>query len=295
MTGFMKISYPLIISAMTLLSCIAEQKKAPEGFISLFDGETLKGWHKGPRMTVDRYTGEDRLKPGTPQHKKLKEHIGKWEVVDKAITGGQEPAGSRLGACLVSEKAYGDFELIFDAKPDWPTDTGIMLRTPKKRGNVGYQILIDHRPEGGIGGFYGNGLAGFHQLPFRVHQVKDKNGNVTGLRAEKEKVAQKMTALTYFCTPEEFVKTWKFEQWNTFKVRCVGKIPVITVWINGTKISTVDTSKIVHEGYDAKKIAERIGGKGHLSFEVHNNGKMGWDRWGKGAVARWKNIFIKVL
>ena len=34
-----------------------------------------------------------------------------------------------LGSWLMSDATYGDFELLVDARPDWPCDTGIYVRT----------------------------------------------------------------------------------------------------------------------------------------------------------------------
>src|SRR5207253_2550994 len=76
---------------------------------------------------------------------------------------------------LVSDEAFGDFELLIDARPDWAVDTGVLVRTTPA-GNVGYQILIDHRKGGGIGGFHGNGLAGFHAMPYAFTAIYDDQG-----------------------------------------------------------------------------------------------------------------------
>ena len=281
--------------AISLVSSCTNVNSISTDFKEIFNGQNLNGWHKGPRIPINRYTGKDLFKPTSANFKQANSHTGKWEVVNGVLEGGQEPIGSRLGACLISDKKYGDFEIKFDAKPDWPIDTGIMFRTPRFRANVGYQVLIDHRPGGGIGGFYGNGIAGFHQLPFRVEIIKDINGTSVGLKAVKEKDSSKTSALTYSCSPEDFMDAWKFGNWNSFRIKCVGRVPIITVWINNVKISEIDTSKIIQEGYDPYEIANRLGSRGHISFEVHNNDREGWDRWGKGAVARWKNIFIKEL
>ena len=75
--------------------------------------------------------------------------------------------GSGWGGYLVSEGTYGDFELIVEANPDWPADTGIYLRKQAHTFH-GIQVLVDHRQSGSIGGFYGNGIGGFHAVPFAI-------------------------------------------------------------------------------------------------------------------------------
>src|SRR4051794_36178335 len=79
-------------------------------FRSIFDGVSLNGWKACPRKPGDTNTG-------------------KWTIENGAICGGQEPSGSGMGAYLVSEKAFLNFELQLEARPDWPIDTGIYLRT----------------------------------------------------------------------------------------------------------------------------------------------------------------------
>ena len=63
----------------------------------------------------------------------------------------------------MSEETFEDFELIYEAKPDWPADTGVYIRADET-GTCGYQILLDHRKSGSIGGFYGNAIGGFHAI-----------------------------------------------------------------------------------------------------------------------------------
>ena len=35
----------------------------------------------------------------------------------------------------------------------------------------------------------------------------------------------------YSCTPEEWIKAWRVKDWNTARIRCVGKYPQITTWV----------------------------------------------------------------
>ena len=106
---------------------------------ALFDGKTLQGWRARPRLSVPKDARFDSIPPEKltaavvkwhqehgPQDK-LK-HVGRWEVVEGAIVGGHEPADSLYGAYLVSEEKFADFELELEARPDWPADTGIMIR-----------------------------------------------------------------------------------------------------------------------------------------------------------------------
>lgn len=287
----------------------------PEGFRSLFDGKTLAGWKAMPRPQAGKSAaGAKKGKPTDPPRDKAASQTesfyekslksrGKWTVREGILIGEQDPPGSGLGGYLVSEEAFGDFELLIDAKPDWSVDTGVLVRTTPG-GNVGYQILIDHRRSGGIGGFYGNGLGNFHAVAFNVAPVFDAAGKPVGLKKEDPRTSlapvteAKRRLLSYAATPEQFFKAWKFGDWNTFRIRCTGELPHLTTWINGVKIAELDTDKTEIPNFDKKAISERLGRRGRISLEVHSNGpndRLGKDRWAPGAVCRWRHINIKEL
>ena len=282
----------------------SKTKTPPEGFRSLFDGKTLTGWDPQPRIPVAQYPGAEfkwRLE-GEALEAALK-NTGRWTVKDGAIVGGQEPPDSGKGAYLVSRETFGDFELMMDMKPDWKTDSGFLIRT-LPGGSPGMQILVDHRPQGGIGGFYGNGLAGVHGMPFAIDAEYEKKGNpvrMIAASADEDRVElneKTRSILTYGADVDAFLKVWKFGQWNTVKVRCEGRIPVITTWVNGMKIAVLDMKQVEWENYDAEACARLQGRKGHISLEVHDtpsNHWLGKDRWWPGAVVRWKNIYIREL
>ncbi len=309
---FTRLTRPLYSGAAILAVCILttactkQSQKAdssmPEGFRSLFDGKTLDGWKMMPRLPVPRY-------PGAPFNvdeawlKEASKNAGKWTVVDGAIVGEQNPPASGVGAYLVSEEKFADFELLVDIKPDWRTDTGFLIRTTPE-GNPGLQVLCDFRPQGGIGGFYGNGLAGIHGMSFAVDAEVDENSvpiRVISADPNSEKAElrdQTRAILKYAVDVEEFLKVWKVNDFNTIKVRSVGRIPTVITWVNGLKIAELDLADIEWPNYDAEAVAEMLGRDGHISLEVHNNGRndrQGQERWWPGAQVRWKNIYIKEL
>jgi hypothetical protein len=84
--------------------------KDKEGFRSLFDGKTLKGWHKNPK----------RIGHGTG---------GRWFVEKGAITGEQDPPGSGNGGILLTDEKFGDVELLIDMNHDWGPCSGLFLRS----------------------------------------------------------------------------------------------------------------------------------------------------------------------
>jgi hypothetical protein len=98
--------------------------RSAEGYKSLFDGVSLKGWT--PKARTAKQSG-----------------VGWWKVENGVIVGGQGPVG--VGSYLVSDQAFSDFELEIEAKPDWPADTGIYIRA-NALGSTGFQVNLDYRP-----------------------------------------------------------------------------------------------------------------------------------------------------
>ena len=166
-----------------------------DGFRSLFDGKTFRGWHAVPRLPIpkpltDERVPSDKLKERVlawaaenPGARLAAAHTGRWSVKDGVLEGGQEPPGSGRGAYLLSDEKFGDFELELEARPDWPIDTGIMVRA-HELGCIGFQVLLDHRPKGGIGGFYGNNTGGFLSAPFSIDGDEQPDFRVANLRRE---------------------------------------------------------------------------------------------------------------
>ena len=141
-------------------------------------------------------------------------------------------------------------------------------------------------------------------MPYCFNAVFDERGKPIGLKVVDPKTAfqpvseDKRRLLSYAAPVEEFLKIWKFGDWNTFKIRCEGQLPHLTTWINGTKICEMDVSRIQWPGFDKNAVASLLGRAGHISLEVHSNGpddKLGKDRWAPARFAVRRNIFIKPL
>ena len=90
--------------------------------------------------------------------------------------------------------------------------------------------------------------------------------------------------------PREWVKAWRVGKWNTLKVRCVGKYPRITTWLNGQKICEFDGATFKQSQYDREKVHGILGDKGSIAVQVHGGGG-----WPKGAKVRWRNILVREL
>ena len=238
--------------------------------IELFDGKTLRGWHKNPQ----------RIGHGTG---------GIWRAEDGTITGEQDPPGSGNGGILLTDRQFGDFELSIDIKPDWGVCSGLFLRG-NDRGQC-IQMMVDYHDAGNVGHLYGEGTFGFNTRTFDINGKYDADKQLTGLTTAKT-VSIDQVGLLASCTPAEFVKAWKINDWNTAKVRVSGKYPRITTWINGLQVCDFDGANSSNEVYrkNRETILERLTVRGRIAVQVH-----GGTGWPKGAKCRWKAIRIKEL
>ena len=97
--------------------------------------------------------------------------------------------------------------------------------------------------------------------------------------------------LSYTCKAEDWIKTWKVDDWNAIKVACAGKYPKITSWINGVKICEFDGESYAGPRYDRDKVFGVLGREGSIALQVHGGNKA----WPKGGQCRWRNLRIKPL
>jgi len=256
-----------------------------DDFRPIFDGVTLAGWHAVPRHNAPRSPDEPWPSRDTNEWRRADASTGKWTVEDGAIVGRQDPPGSGLGGYLVSDEVFGDFELVFEARPDWPADTGIMVRATAI-GSQGFQILLDHRRSGNIGGFYGNGIGRFHAIAFNVDAITDAAGRPIGLKLEDPATSlepltpDKPALLAYAATGEAFLAAWKWADWNEFRIKVAGALPRIDVAINGVPIAALDAATLRHPHYDPAKVAALLGLRGHIALQrpAHGRGALGAER-----------------
>ena len=144
-------------------SAVGDEATADET-ISLFDGETLDGWHRHEGLPEDQVGG-------------------KWEVVDGAIVGDQDPPGH--GGFLVTENEYGDFELTLETKLDYPVDSGIFLRVGED--GKSHQVTLDYRDGGDIGAIYLPWTqGGVHPSPEGIEHLREDAWNDVRVRIEGE-------------------------------------------------------------------------------------------------------------
>lgn len=242
---------------------------AEEKWTTLFDGKTLDGWHKNPK----------RIGHGTG---------GSWAVEEGVIAGEQDPPGSGNGGILLTDRKFGDFELLIDMKPDWGVCSGLFIRG-NDRGQC-FQMMVDYHDAGNVGHIYGEGTGGFNTRLFDINGKLDAEGKLASLTTVKHKKPQDV-GLVRGCTPEAWLKAWKVNDWNTAKVRVAGgEFPTITTWINGLEVCHFDADKSTNAGYKKANVLKTLGPKGSVAVQVHGGGG-----WPNGAKCRWKNIKIREI
>lgn len=221
----------------------------PDGFTPIFDGTDLAGWHIST-------TARHGVQPD-------------FHVAHGMILGTQKPLGS--GGLLLTDKTYKNFELYFEAKPDWGCDSGVFFRTTET--GVAYQITMDYLPGGSMGRMIGEG-----GIQVTTGAGRGRGATAAGV-APQPAPPPPATPLE---SSDAGMKAWKPFDWNTVRIRVEGDVPHATVWINGIQVS------------DATDAANHsLGGmiEGPIAIQIHG----GPVRWQPGGFWRWRNIGIRVL
>ncbi|KAA5543296.1 3-keto-disaccharide hydrolase [Adhaeribacter rhizoryzae] len=176
------------------------------------------------------------------------------QVKDGAIVLTQQPFGQ--GGVLLSDKKYKNFELYLEAKIDSFTNGGIFIRSSES--GIAYQIELD--------------------------DAANSTGNLLG---ERMPVSKPMRAT-------DRAKVWRPNDWNSFRIRMVGEVPHITLWINGVQMWDVTQPK---NDFTAGATTGMIGLQSHWTT-LFSPAEVSWnilDSWAPGAVHRFRNIAVKEL
>jgi hypothetical protein len=72
---------------------IPEKNKdlSKEGFVQIFNGKNLDGWHKESRLPIPMVPGSSGPDTESATYRKALTSKGLWTVEDGAIVGGQDP------------------------------------------------------------------------------------------------------------------------------------------------------------------------------------------------------------
>jgi hypothetical protein len=184
-----------------------------KGFVSIFDGKSLKGWH------ISAKSSHSRKSENTTG--------GRWVVENGAIIGSQDIPGN--GGILITDKEFGNFEVSLEMKNDFGPDSGLFLRSNDK--GQAYQAMIDYYPKGNLMGIYGEGIGGFSSRNFDFLEKPDQ--------IKETKASFKLPV-----SPEKWPQFWKHGEWNELRARIEGNPPKIITWIKGIRfMEFTDTKK----------------------------------------------------
>ncbi len=226
-----------VIGSCAALSALHGQGK-DAGFVPLFDGKTLKGWHASAQTGHSKASGN---KTG-----------GRWVVENGAITGSQDIPGN--GGILLTDAQFGNFEVALEMNNDFGPDSGLFLRSTET--GKCFQAMIDYHAGGNLMGIYGEGLG-----------AKPHVRNFTFLdRPDKIKIVEELggvrTPVAFPMALEKWADFWKHGQWNEFRARISGNPPSMTTWINGVKFM------------DWTETEKRLPDEGSIGVQVHGGGDL---------------------
>lgn len=219
------------LAAVMLTAANAGEKKKDDGYVKIFDGKSLDGWHISSKSGHSSKSG--------------KKSGGKWVVVDGMITGTQDEPGN--GGIIVTDKKYKNFEVVLEMKNDFGLDSGLFLRSTED--GKAYQAMVDYYEGGNLMGIYGEGLGGFHYRNYSFLKSPDK---ITADIKGKDKGPTPLPV-----SPEKWPSFWKVDGWNELKASIVGNPPTVNTYINGVKFM---------EWKDEKK---RLDDDGGIALQVH--------------------------
>jgi len=134
------------------VSAIAEENQPPDGFVAIFNGKDLSGWHGMTTFDENKLaamTEEDRKKQLDQWNATIPEH---WTVENgELINDGH-------GAYLTTDKDYRDYELWVDYKTVPKADSGIYLKSTPQVQIWDSSDIATHKNGGdkGSGGLWNN-------------------------------------------------------------------------------------------------------------------------------------------
>jgi hypothetical protein len=238
----------------------------------MFDGQSLKGWHKPPK----------RIAHGTGGH---------WWVEDGVLLGEQDPPGSGNGGLLLSDEKFGDFELQLEMNCDYGPDTGVFFRCTDQ--GAGFQMYVDYHEGGNVGHLRGELPGAFAMKPFQIFAQRGSDGQPQAFTTRTDPRALKWPegVYEYTCTAAQWLKAWRVKGWNSARVRCVGNYPQITTWVNDLKVCHWNGETCPLPDYNKERVFEILGREGSIGLQIHGGKAM----WPVGTKCRWRNLVIKRL
>ena len=214
---------------------------AEDGFVTIFDGKNLDGWH------ISAKTGHSRASKN--------QSGGKWVIEEGAIVGSQDIPGN--GGIIITDESYGDFEVVLEMRNDYGPDSGLFLRSTED--GKAWQAMIDYHNNGNLMGIYGEGLGG------RPHV---RNFSFTDAVT---KIQTNAAPVPCPVLPDSWPLFWRHGQWNELRARIVNNPPHITTWINGVKFMEWQETEVRHPARGGIALQVHGGGDHTKEFVRYRN------------------------
>jgi len=270
MTLHARFFFPVLVLVLCLGSSVTLGGDNAE-WVSLFNGKDLTGWHRQ----------RERGMHGSG---------GLWSVDEHGVLfGEQDPPGSGNGGLLLSNERFAEFELELSLRPDWGPDSGLFVRTDER--GYGWQIYVDHHDHGNVGHIRLETKP--YSVPFRPFGFSRIKPEEPALTMAVDQRTKNWPEGVYeeTCTMEQWLATWKTDDWNRLRVRCTGKeLPRIEIWLNGLKVCRFNAETTTHPDFDRARALEVVQAEGSIGLQVH-----GGKNWPEGARVFWKDLRVRRL
>jgi 3-keto-disaccharide hydrolase len=181
-----------------------------EGFFSLFDGSTLKGWWESCKTPHSTSSGLDKVLGG----------VFMADPANKAIYTQQKSDGT--GGLLMTNKQFENYELVLEFFGTYGDDAGIFNRTTAT--GKCYQTTLDYISGSSVGGAYGeNGYTNLNSDPYTFDGSKSKISNF----ATWTNYTKGLSPTTFGCTAAgcgtaDWTNVWDINGWNQIRVKFYG-------------------------------------------------------------------------
>jgi hypothetical protein len=237
----MKQTLAFLIIATILAGCTSPMQPSTfsdSGWISLFNGTDLSGWHIA-------CLGADKDKTF-------------WTVNDGAIQCDSMGKPDHNHVWLVSDSEYKDFHLRLKFQA---------FRSCKGNSGVQFRSRYDHSPMASHGGWLDGPQVDLNpRIAFRTGLIYDETQGVHRWihPSLKDWNMQTNDAPAEACQTQLNYADENPEAWNTLKVICEGMN--IQTFVNGRLISRYDATGTLD---DENHKARNVGTVGHLALQLH--------------------------
>ena len=186
------------------------------GWSWLFDGKSLHGWWESCQSS---HSSADRTLGG----------IWLVDSVNHLLFSNQNTNGA--GSLLITNKSYGNYELILETWPSFGDDGGIFNRTTAA-GSC-YQTTMDYIQGSSVGGTYFEGgytgtTRNFDPFVFGANKYTITIGTNSNATNRWDSVTKKFSNPTQYgcpatgCGPANWTAVWDTGGWNQVRVKFYG-------------------------------------------------------------------------